>query len=174
MLLSICEALLQLGLQGWDSLTLLQGPFGSFGPKVAKWVWKEFPEPLGPKYSKNWPLFNYFASFSHLFWTFWAPGQEGPGNSFCHSEPEGPKQPAWHANILATLRWMLLSKVQQKPTNRQKWMESTLSTFAITRLHHRHQSRCLGTTLIFLSLLFNKRQGKPAKKNKDFCSLANP
>ena len=60
-----------------------RGVLGPFGPKVGNGVENEFPQPSGPgaqkvkggaekESQKSWTL----------FLTFWAPGPEGPGNSF--------------------------------------------------------------------------------------------
>ena len=68
-----------------------------FGPKVGKRA-----RPQGQKKSKteskksqNSSKTVDFDSFSTPFWTFWAPGPRGPGNSFSDSfsnfGPEGPK-----------------------------------------------------------------------------------
>ena len=44
-------------------------------------------------------FFNFFESFWALFLTFWAPGPEGPGNSFSTPfptlGPKGPGTPLW-------------------------------------------------------------------------------
>ena len=49
------------------------------------------------KKSQNQLFFNYFDSFSNPFWTFWALGPTGPGNSLsnsvCNFDPKGPNDP---------------------------------------------------------------------------------
>ena len=84
-----------------------RGVLGPFGPKVGNGVENEFSGPSGPgvqkvenrveKESKSGnsnSFSNFFDSFSTLFLAFWAPGPEGPGNSFStvsNFGPEGPK-----------------------------------------------------------------------------------
>ena len=89
-----------------------RGVPGPFGPKVGNGVENEFPGPSGPgaqkvkngvqKESKKlkFQLFsNFFDSFVTPFLTFWAPGPEGPRNSFSTPlptlGPKGPATPLW-------------------------------------------------------------------------------
>ena len=83
-----------------------RGHLGLSGRKLQIEFENGFPGPPGPgaqkcktesKKSQNRLFFNYFDSFSTLFWTFWAPKPKGPGNPFsnsiCNFRPEGPKWP---------------------------------------------------------------------------------
>ena len=77
------------GRKRWESLALLQGSFGPFGPKVANRVRKWVPGPSRPrgpksaKWSRKRVKIDYFSTiltlFRLFFWTFWAPGPKGPG-----------------------------------------------------------------------------------------------
>ena len=96
------SALLGLGIPGPATEVIW-----AFRAESCKWSSKMGSQALpapGPKKSKteskksqNRLFFNYFDSFSTLFWTFWAPGLKGPGTHFrtllATFGPKGPNDP---------------------------------------------------------------------------------
>ena len=97
----------EFGGEGWESLALLQGSFGPFGPKVANRVRKWVPGPSrprgpkSPKRSRKRVKIDYFSTILTLFrlrfGLFGPRGREGPGTHFrtlfATFGPKGPNDP---------------------------------------------------------------------------------
>ena len=87
----------------WDSLALLQGSFGPFGPKVAKRVRNEFQGlvgprgPKSPKLSRKRVKIDHFSTILTLLWLRfdfldrW--GREVPKSHFASLGPKRPNDP---------------------------------------------------------------------------------
>ena len=129
-----------------------RGVLGPFRPKVGNGVENEFPGPSGPgaqkvknrveEESKKWKVqlfFNFFDSFSTLFLTFWAPGPEGPGNSFSTPfptlGPKGPRTPlgGWKGRNATVV---IVSVVGSFGQEGLKWQFLPRRTFSDKKLLH--------------------------------------